>query len=109
MLCEAIMNYDELWAYSYDRVRAYLLGSGAKETAGANGAAGATGAADSTAVAGHSRGGTFTLPDCTVVIGELPDRYIGGLAFPQTRVQINGPGADPFHHEFKLHFLSGGG
>ena len=88
------MNYDELWAYSYDRVRAYLLD---------------TGAAESTAVAGHSRGGTFTLPDCTIVIGELPDRYIGDLAFPQTRVQINGHGAEAFHHEFKLHFLSGGG
>lgn len=79
------MNYSEIWAYSYEKIRAYILELGAKEF-----------------------GCEFILPDCRIVIECLPDRMISGLIFPQTRVQISGSEADRIHHQFKLHFLSGG-
>lgn len=80
-----MMNYNEIWAYSYERIRAYLLDLGGSEIEG-----------------------VFILPACEITLLKLPDRMVSGLAFSQTRVLISGPDADRFHHQFKLHFLSGG-
>ena len=80
------MIYDEKWSYAYGRIREYLLEQGARE-----------------------HGDVFDLADCTVTLEALPDRKVGELGFEQTRVRIEGPGADDFyHHHFKLKFLSGG-
>lgn len=79
------MKYSEIWAYSYEKIRAYLLELGATET-----------------------GCEFVLPDCRIVLESLPERMISGLSFPQTHVKIGGSEADRIHHQFKLHFLSGG-
>ena len=78
-------TYDEIWGYEYERIREYLLSQSA--------------AAD---------GDTYVLDSCTVVLDAMPDREVGGMAFPQTRVRIKGSGADEFHHRFKLRFLKGG-
>ena len=80
-----IYKYDEIWGYEYEQIREYLTDQGAA-----------------------SEGDTYELDSCTVVLDALPDRQIGELAFPQTRVRIKGSGADAFYHRFKLRFLKGG-
>ena len=42
-------------------------------------------------------------------IVHLPDRKIGKMALPQTRVIISGVDAEEVHRKFVLHFLSAGG
>ena len=80
------MTYNEIWGYSYERIQEYLLSQGAKV-----------------------HGDVYHLANCVVTLERLPDRKVGELAFEQTRVHIEGPGADDFyHHHFKLKFLSGG-
>ncbi len=79
------MAYDEIWSYSYERIQEYLLSRGA-----------------------DMDGDVYALPSCTVALEALSDRQVGGLLFARTRVCMEGPGAEEFHHIFKLHFLSGG-
>ena len=45
---------------------------------------------------------------CHIYMESRPDHVVGPLTFPRTRVVIEGPGAEEFHHQFRLHFLSGG-
>ena len=79
------MSYDEKWSYSADRIEEYILSLGAS---------------------GNDH--IFVLDACTVRLEPLPDRQVGMLTFPQTRIIIEGPGAETFYHDFYLHFLSGG-
>lgn len=96
------MNYDQVWSYTYDQIEAYVLGQGAnKECIVPGGRA----PADCDA----SISAQYTLCDCTVILQALPDRSLGHLVFPRTRVLIDGPGAEEFYHGFYLNFLSGGG
>lgn len=80
-----MMDHDEIWSYSYERIQEYLLSLGA-----------------------DMDGDIYSLPACTVALESLPDRQLGGLSFARTRVRIEGPGSEEFYHEFRLHFLSGG-
>ncbi|MBQ0041050.1 MAG: hypothetical protein KBS56_03390 [Clostridiales bacterium] len=46
--------------------------------------------------------------DCQVDLECLPEREVGPISFPQTRVVIEGEKAEDVYHGFYLHFLSGG-
>ncbi|MBE6016524.1 MAG: hypothetical protein E7233_02790 [Lachnospiraceae bacterium] len=39
----------------------------------------------------------------------LPDRKLGAVALPQTRIIIGGEDSEQLYHEFFLHFLKAGG
>jgi len=39
----------------------------------------------------------------------LPDKMIGALTLPQTRIIIKGESAEEIYHQFRLHFLKAGG
>lgn len=80
------MIIDERWSYTYEQIHEYLLECGAIQN-----------------------GALYSLVDCTVQLEALPDRPFGLLSFPQTRILIQGPGADNFYHGFRLRFLTGGG
>ena len=45
---------------------------------------------------------------CTVELERMPERQVGRISFPQTRVVIEGEDAEHVYHGFYLHFLSGG-
>lgn len=89
------MTYDENWSYPYDQIEAYILSCGAKK--------------ESLNRPFVSRGSRYVLDDCEVIIEALPDRPVGLLVFPNTRIRIDGPGADEFYRGFRLRFISGGG
>ena len=44
-----------------------------------------------------------------VCVIALPERRVGTLAFPQTRIVISGERAEEVYHSFFLHFASAGG
>lgn len=53
----------------------------------------------------------FDLADdrgCTIELEAMPERKMGIISFPQTRVVIDGDDAEQVYHGFYLHFLSGG-
>lgn len=79
-------DYDEVWGYPCERIEEYLLHRGAKNCEG-----------------------TFCVDGCRIIIEKQPDQRIGSILFPRTRVCMDGPGAEAFHHQFLLNFLSGGG
>lgn len=83
--------YDEIWGYPCERIREYLLNSGA-------GRDGDPCEAD-----------VYDTAGCRIVLETLPDRRVGKLTLPRTRVRMEGPGAEAYHQAFFLHFLSGGG
>ncbi len=89
------MTYDEKWSYTYEQIEEYVMSCGAKK-------AGPCGP-DASYVC------RYILPDCEVTLEALPDRPMGNLVFPNTRIRIEGPGADSFYHGFRLRFISGGG
>lgn len=80
------MIIDEKWSYTYGQIEEYLLGSGASKN-----------------------GAVYSLENCLVTLEALPDRPAGLLTFPQTRVIIEGSGAQEFYRRFRLNFLTGGG
>ena len=47
--------------------------------------------------------------DRDVRIIPLPDRKMGPVAVPQTRIIIGGEEADELYHAFFLHFMTAGG
>lgn len=51
---------------------------------------------------------SLTENDCSVNLESLPERRVGNMCFPQTRVVIEGENAEAIYHKFHLHFLSGG-
>lgn len=87
------MIYDETWSYSYDRIEQYLSDCGA---------------ARGEVSCDSSDGSVYLLENCEVTISPLPERTVGKLSLPQTRIRISGPGSEDFYHGFYLHFLSGG-
>lgn len=46
---------------------------------------------------------------CDVDVIAMPDRSIGPISVPQTRIIINGEGADELHRRFCLKFMTAGG
>lgn len=52
----------------------------------------------------------FSFGTCRVLLTVLPERRIGTLAFPQTRVEFCGDEADTseLYHRFWLNFISAG-
>lgn len=46
---------------------------------------------------------------CNVSIIPLPDRKLGAVALPQTRIIISGDDAEQVYQKFFLHFLKAGG
>ena len=80
------MVFDKIWGFPSERIREYLEERGAE-----------TGS------------GVYSCAGCVATVEALPDRRIGNIFLPQTRVRMEGPGAEAFHHEFLLRFLSGGG
>jgi len=83
-------DYDEVWGYTYEQIREYLLHRGAKE-------------------AGDAVEGIFYMDRCRIILERRPEQQIGSLSFPKTRMCMEGPGAETFHHQFLLNFLTGGG
>lgn len=79
-------SYDEIWSYTCEQIEEYLLSRGALKKEDA-----------------------YCADGCSIVLEALPDRKAGALALPRTRVRMEGPGAEEFHHAFLLNFLSGGG
>lgn len=77
--------YDETWSYPYEQIEKYLFTCGAAYD-----------------------GFVYSLEECEVTLRSLPDRVIGKLHLPQTRITISGPGSEAFYHGFYLNFLSGG-
>lgn len=45
---------------------------------------------------------------CEIAVTPMPERQIGRLSFPQTRVVIEGERAEEVYRAFSLNFLSGG-
>ena len=45
---------------------------------------------------------------CEITVSPLPDRQLGKLNFPQTRVIIEGENAEILHSAFSVNFLCGG-
>ena len=84
------MKYDEVWSYPIDRIRNYF-----------NSVYECTDSEGSESV--FSDGVSFSLK-----LEALPDRQVGPISFPQTRVVIEGTDAEQVYHGFYLHFLSGG-
>ena len=80
------MVYDEIWSYTHDQIEQYLYSNGAVYD-----------------------GAFYCLDECTVALEALPSRRLGHFDFPQTRIMVDGPGADRFYHGFRLQFLTGGG
>ena len=78
--------YDEIWCYTYERIEEYLLHSTTER-----------------------RDDTFYTDGCKIMLEALPERNVGSLKLPRTRVRMEGPQSVHFHHTFLLHFLSGGG
>ena len=79
-------HYDEIWSFTFGQIEEYLMRSGASWD-----------------------GNAYLMEGCTVVLEKLPDHNAGSLALPRTRVMMEGVGAESFHHDFLLNFLSGGG
>lgn len=79
-------SYDEIWCHTCEQIEEYLLDCGAERS-----------------------GDTFLTAGCRITLQTLPDRCIGSLVLPRTRVRMEGPCSKSFHHAFFLHFLSGGG
>lgn len=79
-------SYDEIWGYTCEQIRDYLLEAGAVKN-----------------------GDIYCTDGCSIRLESLPDRNAGVLALPRTRVCMEGVCAGSFHHAFLLHFLSGGG
>lgn len=45
---------------------------------------------------------------CEISVTSLPERALGKLSFPQTRVVIDGDCAEDVHRAFSINFLCGG-
>lgn len=88
------MYYDEKWSYEYEQIEAYVLSCGAARRTDTDSAV-----FDIDCDAGS----------CVITLIALPQRPVGLISFPQTRIKIEGPGAEAFYHGFFLHFISGGG
>ena len=47
--------------------------------------------------------------DENVIVTALPERKLGSISIPQTRIIIAGENADDLYHRFLLQFISAGG
>ena len=88
------MKFDEIWAYSIDRIYEYFVACGAERCQEVMG---------------------FVLDGVQIRLTSMPDRKVGQLSFPQTRVvmeaesnMIPDENVERVHHAFYLNFLSGG-
>ena len=81
-------QYDEVWGIRSRRAAEFFTDAG--------GTAGETGS-------------RFTFENAEVILEPQPDRKLGSLLLPGTRIKITGDGADELYHKFWLKFLSVGG
>lgn len=81
-------KYDEVWGIRSLRAAEFFADAGG--TAGENGSC-------------------FTFENAAVILEPQPDRKLGSLIIPGTRIKITGDGADELYHKFWLKFLSAGG
>ena len=82
------MCFDEIWALKYEQVCAFF-----EEQPG---------------MLVHSRG-HYTEERAEITLSPLPEKRVGSLSFPQTRVRIEGDGAVEISRRFRLRFLTAGG
>ena len=84
------MPISEIWSIPEERIRAFFSGQDDVIEAGENG---------------------FSCGLCHILITPLPQRCVGGLSFPQTKVVFRGPEPDitDIHQRFILQFISAGG
>lgn len=110
------MYYDEKWSYEYEQIEAYVLSCGAVRRAATDSSQGvetACCAMSGFAAVDTASSAVFDIANdsgsCVITLIALPQRPVGLISFPQTRIKIEGPGAEAFYHGFFLHFISGGG
>ena len=82
------MPYCETWAIAFERIEAFFLAQDDLRPIGP---------------------GSFRGQGCTVLLVRLPDRPLGPLTVPQTRVEISGGAAEAVYRRFFLRFVSAGG
>lgn len=79
------MYYDNIWAFSAERITEYFLAVGASGS-----------------------DGRYFLDGCGIVLTKMEDRFVGQLKIAQTKVIIDGENASAVYEKFRLNFLSGG-
>ncbi len=85
----APVNIEELWGISFDRIREFFLCQKDVIRTGEN---------------------TFSFQQAVVTVVPLPNKTMGSMTIPQTRVTVaGGEGAEEIHRRFELRFLSAGG
>ena len=84
------MQISETWGISAERIRAFFSGQ------------------DDVI---QNTDDIFSCGCCRIIITPLSPRLVGGLCFPQTKVEFSGPEADitDIHQRFVLQFISAGG
>lgn len=83
------VNIEELWGISSGRIREFFLSQKDVIQTGEN---------------------SFSYQQAVVMVTPLPDKKMGSIIIPQTRVTVSGEeGAEEIHRRFELRFLSAGG
>lgn len=83
------MDYDENWGIAFSRVTDYFSSLGDVD---------------------KTSDTSFVFRSAEITLEQLPDRRMGSLRFPRTRVCITGDAdADEIHRRFYYRFLSAGG
>ena len=82
------MKHDEIWAVSYERICEFFERVSGIQSISC---------------------GKYSGDGVQIVVSRLPERALGSLRFPQTRVIIDGSGSEDLYKIFQLHFLSAGG
>ena len=82
------MKHDEIWAVSYERICEFFERASGIQPISC---------------------GKYSGEGIQIMVSRLPERALGSLRFPQTRVIIDGSGSEDLYKIFRLHFLSAGG
>ena len=82
------MKHDEIWAVSYERICEFFESAPGMQSISC---------------------GKYSGDGVQIVVSRLPERALGSLRFPQTRVIIDGAGSEELYKIFRLHFLLAGG
>ena len=82
------MKHEEIWAVSYERICEFFEKTPGIQLIGC---------------------GEYSGEGIQIMVSCLPERALGSLKFPQTKVYIDGVNSEDFYRFFRLHFLSAGG
>ncbi len=82
------MKHDEIWAVSYERICEFF---------------------ESAPGIQPIRRGEYSGDGIQITISRLPEKALGSLRFPQTRICLDGSGSEKLYGVFRLRFLSAGG